>query len=1026
MSDFQAVAEPILNGPFAVPALHWHIEKGATPEKRAGRRASVYHVADATGEGTRAVELTLVNQLRERVTAWSAQGHPGVTGTTLELLQYWAREDRQRPLFFAQREAAETVIFLTEARADFLQGMTVPQDAGGDWERRACKMATGSGKTTVMGMLAAWQILNKSNDRRDKRFSDLVLVVCPNVTIRDRLRELDPQLGEASLYRTRDLVPSHLMPSLLQGRVLVANWHAFQPRTANAGGQTAKVLRTGVRKLVRETVRIGPKATTARGSRYVTREMYIAQVAAGELSVLEETVGADGQVEKAVVESERWVESDASLIRRVLQGSTKRSLLVLNDEAHHAYRVVADTEPEDVQGSLFEAEEDEAELIEEARVWIDGLDAVHRTRRINLAVDFSATPYFLTAAGKHAGEPFPWIVSDFGLVDAIEAGLVKVPQLALRDTTGEEKSVYFNLWRWIMSRLDSKERGGKRASPKPEAILKWAHSPLVQLANEWERDFLAWDGTSSDERPPVFIVVCKNTSLAKLVHEWLSDDRAAPEVPGIPRCQIEAFRNDASLPEGQVTIRVDSKVVHETDGGVEGSGSKADEARWMRYTLDTVGRAGWQRNSDGMQLVPAEFAELATKLGRPLHPPGRSVRCIVSVGMLTEGWDCNTVSHVVGLRPFMSQLLCEQVVGRGLRRRIYEVRDDGLLEEEVAWVLGVPFEIIPFKATTGPSTPPPKKHHVRALPSRSALEIRFPRVEGYTQAVRSRLTLDFGSVAKLSLDPTQIPTHVDMKAGLPDNQGRMTLSGPGDIHRIDVKEQLRGVRLQTVAFDLARALTRHYARQQSCEVPVHALFPQIAALVMRYLSEKVVPLAPATPEMVSFSPYYGMVIENMLERLGPDTAAGEAPEVPRYEARRRPGSTADVDFQTSKDVREVTRSHVNFVVADTKRWEQSAAYAIDTHPAVVAFVKNAGLGFTIPYLFAGFTHDYEPDFLICLASGQTLVLETKGFDPLAENKRVAAERWAAAVTAEGSYGTWTYRMARSVAEVTEVLDSLAS
>jgi type III restriction enzyme len=198
------------------------------------------------------IELKLVNLIRERVKAWRKEalaGGGGVTRTTCELMNYWRRDGRQHRLFFAQLEAVETIIFLTEGRSDFRQGVEIPLDEPSDkhkangfaaFRRYACKMATGSGKTTVMGMLAAWSILNKVNDRGDARFSDTVLVVCPNVTIRNRLAELQPEHGDASLYRTRDLVPPHMMPDLCKGRVLVTNWHVFEPQTVQVGLLGAK------------------------------------------------------------------------------------------------------------------------------------------------------------------------------------------------------------------------------------------------------------------------------------------------------------------------------------------------------------------------------------------------------------------------------------------------------------------------------------------------------------------------------------------------------------------------------------------------------------------------------------------------------------------------------------------------------------------------------------------------------------------------------------------------------------------
>ena len=270
-----------------------------------------------------------------------------------------------------------------------------------------------------------------------------------------------------------------------------------------------------------------------------------------------------------------------------------------------------------------------------------------------------------------------------------------------------------------------------------------------ELRQEWEH--------SQDARPPVFILVCKNTKIAKVVYEWLAEDKPPT---GIPSAGIAGFLNRDG---NGFTIRVDSKVVHETDT----EGAKSDESSWMRFTLDTVGKTDWPCGSQGRAIYPERFEELAKKLGRPLHPPGRDVRCIVSVGMLTEGWDCNTVTHIVGLRPFMSQLLCEQVVGRGLRRSNYEVGENGMFSEEVAKVFGVPFEVIPFKQNkTGAPPPPVKRHHIAAVPSKAYYEIKFPRVEGYQQAIRNRITVDWHAVAQLQLDPMNIPPEVELKAGL--------------------------------------------------------------------------------------------------------------------------------------------------------------------------------------------------------------------------------------------------------------------
>ena len=1025
MSNYQ-VPEPIINSPYDEPKQHWNIVEGEQPQLLPDRRRAIYFYRDPKAKagkdyrGDRGVpiELKLVNLVRERVKAWRDAGYPGVTRTTSELLQWWRREGREKRLFFAQLEAAETIIFLTEARADFRQGIEVPRDEPGEERKKegysgflryACKMATGTGKTTVMAMVAAWSILNKLANRGDARFSDAVLVVCPNVTIRDRLNELKPELGEASVYKTRDIVSEPLLNILTQGKVMVTNWHVFEPQTSQQGGVSSKVIKSGVREKKIETIIIGPKKTSARGHRYLTPHELNRQIAAGLLTVLKEERDKSGVLVRVKVESVRYVKSDTALIAEVLRDiGGKKNLLVMNDEAHHAYRIRRDEPEEDLEEDMFGEEEEASEFFREATVWVDGLDKIQKLRGINLCVDFSATPYFLGRVGQAANRPFPWVMSDFGLIDAIESGLVKIPQLAIRDNTGSSIPGYFNIWHWILPQLTPAERGGKKARPKPEAILKYAHTPIAMLGSLWEKNLDESVTNGDDARPPVFIIVCKDTPLAKIVYDWIGEGRCPM---GIPPSKIDGFRNNGR----RNTIRVDSKVVHETNSGE----SKSDETRWMRFTLDTVGRVSWPKDSLGRPIYPSGFEELAKKRGESLDPPGRDVRCIVSVAMLTEGWDCNTVTHIVGLRPFMSQLLCEQVVGRGLRRKSYEPTEDGKFTEEVAKVFGVPFEVIPFKTSAGPAPPPVKRFHVHAVPEKSEFEITCPRVEGYTQAIKNRVTVDWPAVPSITLDPLKIPAEVEVKGLSVSNHGRLSLAGPGRLDDVKLTEFRAKRRLQELVFDLSAHLASRYIKQPSCEIPTHVLFPQLATIVRKYVTEKVRAQPPADKKDLFLSPYYGWLVEVLLEAIRPDTSQGELPEVPIYEPTRGPGSTEDVDFWTSREVFEVHKSHLNYVVADTKKWEQSAAFRLDKSSAVHSFVKNASLGFAIPYLHNGQMHDYVPDFIIRSQAHQDrhLILEVKGFDPMEEVKTAAALRWVNAVNSDGRYGSWRYGMIKKISEL---------
>lgn len=406
-------------------------------------------------------------------------------------------------------------------------------------------------------------------------------------------------------------------------------------------------------------------------------------------------------------------------------------------------------------------------------------------------------------------------------------------------------------------------------------------------------------------------------------------------------------------------------------------------------------------------------------------PPGRDVRCIVSVAMLTEGWDATTVTHIVGLRPFESQLLCEQVVGRGLRRSQYH----DLTVEEVAKVYGVPFELIPLKATErGATTPPPKVHHVYALsPERDRLEIRFPRVEGYAFRIKGRVRVTWERVPGLRLDPMNIPDEVKVKGLSTEEGGRLSLMGPGRTDQVTFRAWRETKRMQELEFALARALTQRYAKTPTCSVPPHALFPQMLDIVRQFLKDKVDPVGRTDRKDIFLDPYFSWAVDTLAEAIVPDDA--ESPEVPRYETHRGTGSTRDVDFWTSKPVRECDRSHLNYMVADTERWEQTTSFYPDSDEHVVAFVKNFNLGFALPYSHNGEAKEYLPDFLARLRKGGrevgTLILETKGYDPLAAVKEAGARRWVAAVNAEGSFGRWAYRLIKSPTDTPEAIRSAA-
>jgi type III restriction enzyme len=634
MSIYNA-SPPLLNSPYEEPKEHWNILEHKQ-ERLLGRRRAIYYYRPPKAplervrdqEAGTAILLKLVSLIRPRLSLWRTAGYPGVTSTTRELLFWWRRTERKPHLFFAQLEAAETIIFLTEASAELvpkghdMSNISIPPDepshekkeAGlSGFLRYACQMATGTGKSTVMGMLAAWSILNKVNNHTDERFADVVLIVCPNMTICDRLRPLSPQQAENSLYVTSDLVPPHLMSSLSQGRVITTTWHVFEK-----------------------------------------------------------------------------VKSDQLLIVDVLAlRDAEQNILVMNAEAHHAYRYKREKATQSEISNLITFDDDvdhndASAFLKGATIWMDGLDRIHKLKGIKLCLDFSATPYFLSGA---TNRPFPWLVSHFNLADAIESGLVKAPQLA--EHAPAPSILYpiqrngqafipgaINIWEWILPQLAPYEQHAGRA--KPYAILKYAQRSLFLLGRLWE--------ATEQHDASVFVIVCQNRAVAQVVYKWLAEN----EPPfGVPSSMLHSLRNDNDQLN---TLWAEPALIHETD---HGGGS--DTSRFLRFTLDTVGLRCWPTNQQREPIYPTGFEELAKKLGKSKSPPGRDVRCVIVAGRLPEGWRCHTVTHLIGLRPFTSQLQCELVVGAALRRKSLDADDAERVS--VVKVVGIPFEVVPFNAS---------------------------------------------------------------------------------------------------------------------------------------------------------------------------------------------------------------------------------------------------------------------------------------------------------------------------------------
>jgi type III restriction enzyme len=993
----EGLADPILHSPFDAPDRHFVLgPDGPTGEIAVGRRPSTSWVPippqrkgskaeaavqaaqaealtlELAGTGERIETNTLINDIRQRVELWRANNFAGVTPTSRKLLEHWAAGPpvRDQPVLWCQREAAETAIYLAEVAGrkgepDFRRRVDEYNVLHNDGlPRVALKMATGSGKTVVMAMLIAWQTLNKLASPNDVRFAKQFLVVTPGITIRDRLRVLKPADAE-NYYDLRDLVPPDLRSRLREARVEIVNYHAFLPRTA-------KELQ-------------GVSATTRR--------------------LL--TGGADPK-------SDQFVETDAEVVARVLKpltgggGGRARGrggeVVVFSDEAHHCYQnklVTGDDAADKPDAEARKRNED-------ARVWFRGIAAVARHVGVKSVYDLSATPFYLKGSGYNEGFIFPWTVSDFGLMDAIESGIVKIPRIPVDDDAAGEQVTYLHLWDHVGSELP-KRKLAKDADTSAWVIPPPLEGALRSLHRSYARSFEHWQANlaSHGEPPPVMIVVCPNTTVSRLVHDWIAGHDTTPGHLGLLSNVVDG--EPLARPR---TVLIDSVALE------SGDALSADFKAAVRAEIDTF-KAEIRLRAPGTDVDALTDEDLLREVMNTVGKPGRlggQVRCVVSVSMLTEGWDANTVTHILGIRAFGSQLLCEQVVGRGLRRRSYALDERGRFTAEYAQVYGVPFAFIPGDGgAPGDPRPAQPAAHVHALPERAELAITFPALDGYRLEVPDDLV--FGA-----FDDPADRYHIE-RGALATWVQSAGIVGEAEEVKLD---ELRDLRPATLSFELAGALLRRF--EASLDDPGAKrpwLFPQLLGIAKRWIDE-----------CVTLDP------DTFIGLLATDQGRAVAAErihraIVRQDGNRRgvlrpmirtfdpQGSTADVDFVTRKKVKAAFKSHVNLVTLDSgggtdggNTWEAKVADLCEADDRVWSYVKNDGLGLRIPYVHKGRSHFYVPDFLVRLTPERdgdvprTLIVEVSGTQkspgPTAAKASTARDQWCVAVNNHGGWGRWGY------------------
>ena len=977
---------PILNSPYECPTRHWELDADGQPTQQTTetRRVAKYITPipkprkrkksatqetlvfnEGVGLSTAAQQYDptpIINDLRYQVDRWRQLPNPNdwlVTPETVRLLQHWRHHKFAgiRP-FFCQIEAAETAIWLTEVAPKmgktgkgFIEHLANSNAAANPGLMRlALKLATGAGKTTVMAMLIAWQTVNAVRRPGSTHFTRGFLIVAPGLTIKDRLRVLQPNDPD-SYYASRELVPSDMLDDIQRAKIVITNYHAFKMRERLDISKGGRSLLQG------------------RGEPLITQE-------------------TEGQMVQRVMPD--------------LMGL--KNILVLNDEAHHCYRErPRDPDEEDLSGE----EKQEAEKNNEAaRLWISGLEIVQRKLGIARIVDLSATPFFLRGSGYNEGTLFHWTMSDFSLMDAIECGIVKLPRVPVADNiSGEETPVFRNLWEHIRKDMPKKGRG-KGDALDPLNLPAKLVTALEALYGHYKLTYESWKEAGISV-PPCFIVVCNNTSTSKLVYDYISGFTRT-NADGSTKTEngrLDLFQNfdEHGNPLHRAhTLLIDSEELESGDA-LDPRFREMAASEIEQFRRDKIERTGDQQAGDNLSDQEL-LREVMNTVGKP-GKLGESIRCVVSVSMLTEGWDANTVTHVLGIRAFGTQLLCEQVIGRALRRQSYDLNEEGLFNVEYADVLGIPFDFA-AKPVVAPPQKPRETIHVKAMrPERDALEIRFPRVLGYrVELPEDRLTAKFNENHEFHLTPEYVGPTITNNSGIIGEDVNLTVEHLGDI------------RSSTVLYRLTAHLLTTKWREPGEEAKYN-LFGQLKRITKEWLETCLTCSGGTYPAQLMIRQLADEACNRITSAITADTI-GKAPIKALLDPYNPTGSTNFVNFTTSKTDRWQTkadRCHINWVILDSD-WESEFCRVAESHPRVKAYVKNHSLGFEVPYRYGSVSRIYRPDFIVMVDDGHGeddllhLVVEIKGYrrEDAKDKAETMRTYWIPGVNNSGKFGRWAF------------------
>lgn len=973
---------PILNSPYSEPARHFKSdEKGITEEVIESRRSSSFYIPVPkaktkqkqlelnVAEGAFGDELRkdneFINKIRDKIKAWRNNGYTGITKTSRDLLNYWRDETRENKLFFCQIEALESLIFINEVAEKTGESWIINElkkanaDANAGLFRLAFKMATGSGKTVVMAMIIAYNTLNKIRYPQDTRFTDAFVIITPGITIKDRLNVLLPN-DPKNYYLQRDVVSYQDFELLQQATVFITNFHQLELRQ-NPRFQIGSVMKAaGIFK--EDAVKETPNAMVNRAFKSVLN---------------------------------------------------KPRVLVINDEAHHCYQEKPNQE------KLSGEERQEAdENNKAARVWINGLKSLSEKLPINAIIDLSATPYFLSGSGYQEGTMFPWTIYDFSLLDALECGVVKIPRLPIESDTISKDDIpeFRNLWLHVRDDLPKK---GKKTGDYDLSVLilpttlQEAIESLYGSYEKYYREYEKQKKENSAVMPPVMIIVCNNTTVSEMVYRWIAgyEKETASGKIKIEKGNLEFFRNEDGVQfyDRPNTLLIDSAKL-ESGEEIDDDFKKVFAKEIEDFHKDYRKRFPGRDEPKDEELL----REVMNTVGKA-EKLGENIKCVVSVSMLTEGWDVNTVTHVLGVRAFSTQLLCEQVVGRALRRIDYNVDEStGLMSPEYAEVYGVPFSFL--KTTGNPPPQPPKViHRVRSLLEREEqYEIIFPRVQGYRYEIdETKLAAKFTEESKIIIEnePTQIK-----------------LSGVVGEETEEKMEKIRERREGEVIMRLTQGLLkRYYTDAEGNEK--YWIIPQLQKIAGEYVKNQVVLKDKMVIGYLSVGEYFSGALTKIQQAIVQENLEYQKDRklLPILAPYDTTSSTRYIDFLTTKEVRETVKSHVNYVVADTEEWEQGVAKKLEEMPEVISYAKNQNLGFTIPYEHQGASHQYIPDFIVILETPDktklNLIIEVTGKkdDKKATKVKTVRDLWVPAINNFEKYGKWAILEVQDIHETQNLI-----